>query len=496
MARGYEGIPAKYNAIVASAERIRSAKLAERKSDSYTARNEEVWAFYDSLGELSFGTTWFANTLSRLRLTAAELMPGGEEPRLITDGPTAQLVEDMAGGIGGQSRLLWAFGNFLPLTGEMYLVGQTDNEETQWRAYPPECIRSRGRKGNEVTEVQIDESKWEALPIDSLVTRIWREHPRRWWRAQAPARVAIPIMQELELINRHIVSTLQSRLAGAGILVIPTEVTFAPSPKHADAPDPFVAELIDVMVTPISDPGSASAVVPMVIRVPAQYADTVKHLNFETLLDRQTLKLRESAIQRLATTLDLPAEVLLGLGGTNHWTAWSITEEAFKTHVAPAIEMICNALTIGYLTPAMETMGLDPESFIIWYDSSELTVKPDHSENVVAAYDRYEVNGSALRRELGVNESDKPTDDELREQALKKMLNHPTVAELAARELGVISEETTIVQATPAPGTEEEEPGATPVGGAPQNPEAGPAPVQGVPTTPPRNNGAKVEKVR
>lgn len=474
----------KYNALVASAEMIRGAQLSERKSDAAVARNQEVWAYYDTLGELSFGVTWFANTLSRLRLTAAQKQPGGEEPKIITDGPAAELVSSIADGIGGQSRLLWAFGNFLPLTGDMYLVGQTNDEKTEWRAYPPDCIRAKGRKGGEITEVRTNESEWTPLPIESHITRIWREHPRFWWRAQSPARTALTIMSELELINRHIAATLQSRLAGAGILVVPTEITFAPSPTHADAPDPFVAELIDVMTTPISDPGSASAVVPMVVRIPGQFADAMKHIKFETLLDRQTLKMRDSAINRLATTLDLPAEILLGLGGTNHWTGWQITEEAFKTHIAPAIELICNALTIGFLTPALQALGLNPGDFLVWYDSSELTVKPDHSENVVAAYDRYEVSGTALRRELGVDESDKPTDDQLREQALKKLLTHPAIAELAARELGIISDDTVVIQAKPADGTEPV--GAPPVGGAPSNGQAPPEPTRGLPTTPQR----------
>lgn len=465
----------KYNALVASAERIRAETLDQHKADGWAAMNNEVWAFYDTLGELAFGVTWFANTLSRLRLTAAQKQPGGEEPRIVTDGPAAEVVAQIADGIGGQSRLLWGFGNFLPLTGDTYCIGQTDDDKTQWRAYPPDCIRSTGR--NQIIQVQTGDSDWTDVPDEAVVTRVWREHPRRWWRAQSPARTALPIMKELELINRHIASTLQSRLAGAGILVVPTEVTFQPSEEHSDAPDPFVAELIDIMVTPIKDPGSASAVVPMVVRIPAAFADAFKHISFETLLDRQTLKLRDSAISRLATTLDLPAEVLLGMGTVNHWSGWQISEDAFKTHVAPAIEMVCNALTIGYLTPALESLRVPNASdFVIWYDSSELTVRPDHSENVFAAYDRGEASGTALRREIGIDESDKPTDDQFKEQALKNMLKHPVAAELAARELGILSDTTTPIG----------EPNGN-VGGAPPNGLAPPAPTRGIPTTPPKN---------
>ena len=490
--------PAKFNAIIASAEMLRGRQIQDRQSTTAAGtRNEEAWKFYDTLGELSFGVTWFANTLSRIRLTAARKTPGGEEPAIVRDGLANDLVGEIADGIGGQSRLLWGFGNFLPMTGEGYLVGETDESATSWRVYPPEAIRIRGRKGQTRTEIQVDESAWRSLPNESIVTRVWREHPRKWWRAQSPAQVALPIMKELELINRHIVSVLQSRLAGAGILVVPTEITFAPSPEHADAPDPFVAELVDTMITPIGDPGSASAVVPLVVRMPAQYAEALRHITFGTELDRRILNLRDSAIRRLATTLDLPAEVLLGLGEVNHWTGWQITEEAFKTHVAPAVELVCDALTIGYLRPAIDASmsGEDSGEWVVWYDNSELTVRPDHSENVVSAYDRYEVSGQALRRELGLDESDVPTGEELRVQALKKMLNHPVAAELAARELGVISDETAAVRALDA--QLEEKADLAPTNGNGAMPDAGgrrpsaeaPGPtVPGLPTTPPRRN--------
>jgi hypothetical protein len=50
---------------------------------------------------------------------------------------------------------------------------------------------------------------------------------------------------------------------------------------------------------------------------------------------------------------------------------------------------------------------------------SELTLRPDRSDNALQLYDRLEINGDALRRETGFDEGDKPTADELKEQGLK-----------------------------------------------------------------------------
>jgi hypothetical protein len=56
----------------------------------------------------------------------------------------------------------------------------------------------------------------------------------------------------------------------------------------------------------------------------------------------------------------------------------------------------------------------------VWYDPSEIVVRPDKSEKVVVAYDRGEASGDALRRESGLDEADKPEDEDLREWALKQ----------------------------------------------------------------------------
>jgi hypothetical protein len=53
---------------------------------------------------------------------------------------------------------------------------------------------------------------------------------------------------------------------------------------------------------------------------------------------------------------------------------------------------------------------------------SELTLRPDRSDDAVQLYDRLEINGAALRRETGFGESDKPTAEELKEQGLKAII--------------------------------------------------------------------------
>src|SRR5690606_5662330 len=265
---------------------------------------------------------------------------------------------------------------------------------------------------------------WRPLAADSMPPiRVWRPNKRYHHLADSPARAARSTMRELELVNRHIAAQYLSRLASAGVWLVPDEVVFPVREEFADAADPFMAEWIEIAAEAIRTPGTAAATVPIPIKVPAEYVDKIKHLDFTLKIDEKIIDKRESAIKRLASQLNVPPEVLLGLGDLNHWTAWIADEPSFTVDVAPDAELICQAITTGYLQPRLKASGVkDWASWVVWYDMSELTLRPDRSDDAIALYDRLEINGAALRRETGFGESDKPGDDELKEQALKVII--------------------------------------------------------------------------
>jgi hypothetical protein len=161
----------------------------------------------------------------------------------------------------------------------------------------------------------------------------------------------------------------------------------------------------------------------MPIKVPAEYVDKIAHIDFTLKIDDKIIEKRDSAIKRLASQLNVPPEVLLGMSDLNHWNAWAVDETSLKVNVAPSAELIADALTTGYLQPRLKASGVeDWASWVVWYDMSELTLRPDRSDNALQLYDRMEIDGSALRRETGFDEADKPTDEELKEQALKVII--------------------------------------------------------------------------
>lgn len=383
---------------------------------------EEAWGYYDSLSEAGYAADWLASMLSRVRLRAAQMKPGRDEPSIVDTGPAAEILSELGGGVPGQAQIMASLAVQLSVPGEGFLIGERVGRRETWSVRSIDEIRvSKGVY--EVVDGRLPSVIWRPLSPDSLVTRVWKPHARYYHMADSAFRSARPAMRELELVNRYITGQYLSRLASAGVVVFPDEITFPVREEFEDSVDPFMSEWIEIAAQAIKEPGTASAVIPIPIRVPAEYVDKIQHLDFTLKIDEKIIDKRDAAIKRVATRVNVPAEVLLGMGDVNHWGAWQLEEGALKTNIAPVAELICQALTTGYLQPRLRASGVDDTSqWVVWYDMSELALRPDRSGNAFNAYDRLEISGSALRRETGFDEDDKPTDEDLREQALKVII--------------------------------------------------------------------------
>lgn len=411
------------NALTAAAAPVTSPRTELiRNTDGW---QEEAWGYHETLGEFRYAVDWESKRLSRVRLYAAKLEPGADEPVRADAGTAVDLMTSMAGGVAGQAAIMNGLGTQLSVPGEGYIIVENVNGVEQWSVRSNDEVRA-ARGGYEVADENAVNggTNWRPLAANSLnPLRVWRPNKRWHHIADSPARAARQTMRELELVNRHIVAQYLSRLASAGVVMFPDEVTFPVREEFADAPDPFMAEWIEIASEAIRTPGTAAGIVPLPLKLPGEWIDKVKHLDFTLKIDEKIIEKRDSAIKRLASQLNVPAEVLLGMSDLNHWNAWISDENSLKVDVAPDAELICQAFTTGYLQPRLKASGVeDWASWVVWYDMSELTLRPDRSGDAFQAYDRLEINGAALRRETGFDEADKPSNEELKEQALKVII--------------------------------------------------------------------------
>lgn len=478
-----------------------------------------AWDFYDNVGEFRFGAGWIGNGLSRVNLTAAAipeaqgddptpiatLEPDPEnpddsrEPLTRVQARAMELVDMIGGGPVGQGEMMQAFGIYATVSGEGYLVAEPDlvdpdaDEIISWSVLSDQEIRVKAGaapgpdmvgQADSLYEV-VDEvtGGWRPVHPNSLVIRVWRPHPAKRSQSDAPARAAFPVLRQIELLTGRTIADAESRLAGAGLLVLPDSVEFPPQPGISvnegddgeDDADQFVVDLHRAMTIPIANRESAAAVVPLVIKVPDDVVDKVKHLSFTTAFDSAILELLEGAIKRLALALDMPPEVLTGMAGVNHWTAWQVEETAITLHIAPLAEMIAQALTEGFLVPALMAEGFSADEIatvMVWYDTTELQTRPDKSANAKEAYDRMELSGAALRREMGLDDEDKPSEDEFRLRVLlQAAAGAPTLAPQMLAAAGILEPE--VADAAADAGTES-------ANGSPVQ-DAGDAPVENGP---------------
>jgi hypothetical protein len=430
----------------------------ETKIFTYASWQDEAWDFYRNLGEFGYAVTWMANSLAQVRLTVAEAMPGGDEPEPVTEGPAVDLLAEFGGDTTGQSALMAAYSTHLDVPGECWTVAEDVDGVRTWAVKSAKEVRPSKspmldpRTGRPVLgpngqrryglQVQYDDNKWRPVAADSLAFRTWVPDQEFSWRPYSAARAALATMRKIDLYDRHIIATLVSRLAMNGFLIIPTEVTFPVRPEFKDAPDPFIAELVEFASRNIKNPGSAGAALPFPLRVPYQFIDRIIHLAIANGVSKDLLEARASELKRLADQAHLPQEIMTGTGRSSHWNAAQIKEEAIKTFVNPRAEVIVAGITRGWLRPALtanrqELVGPNGYPLIVWYDASELATKPDRTPSAIQLYDRVELSGASLRREAGFAETDKPEGDELRDQLLKKLVagGDPNEAPAAYKEL-------------------------------------------------------------
>jgi hypothetical protein len=418
--------------------------------------HDEAWSFRDSVGELRFAELWLGNAFSRSRLIAARRPAPGEEPQPVENGPAHDLVARLAGGVGGQSALLRSYAPFLMIPGIGYQVGEPKGRVDKFIVVDAEDIRpGTSEEGGPGFELREDDgtNSWRKLPEGTVVTKVYRPHPRRRWEPDSPTRAALGILRELVLLTQHVEATAQSRLAGAGVQAFPAEMEFP------EGWNKFMEEWFGAITKPIKDRSLAAAKVPFPVRIPYQMIEAFKngYINYSNPFDEHALKLREEAITRLGNAMDFPRQILTG-EKQNHWGDWQVEESGLKMHVEPGLETICDGLTVGYLTPGLSTgRGLSqindralrdveegtPEGeWLIWYDTSDLRVRPDRSTAAENAYDNWEIDGRVYLKELGLSDAEAlDINDPVTVQRIWLKMLDSDMASVALVKLGLVDAE-------------------------------------------------------
>lgn len=397
----------------------------------------EAWRHYDICGEMRFVVNWVGQAISRCRLYAADVSDDGVVGDETPDARVKAIAETMFGTPAAKAQAQRLMGINMMTAGDVFIVAEgykntgEDGTPDQDKWYV--CSSSEVfRRGDDIMvrrSITHGGGNYKLDPQADLLIRCWNPHPRRHDAADSTVRAILPVLRELEQCTKRVFAELDSRLAGAGILLLPDNIDFprGPSDQPGSALPPGVegfAQLLErTMATSMQQRDSAAAVVPIILQVATEALDKIKHLTFDSSISDHISQMRKDAVSRMAMSLDIPPEVLIGTGGTNHWSSWQIEEQSIKIHIEPLLIQLADALNIGYFQPALKAAGIpNPEKHTLWFDISALTVRPNRADQALQFAEKEYISAEAARNNAAFTDDDAPDDKELQYNLVKALV--------------------------------------------------------------------------
>jgi hypothetical protein len=470
---GFGRYKQKTRSMTASAQVLTAPMLRQALNRAPWQRT--AWGFYETVGELHYAINYLAQAGSRARLYVGTPDPdGAADPTPTQDAQSEALLGELGDSEAGHAQLLSLMFIHLSVAGETFLIGYDDpaTSERVWTAAANEALEEGGGK----IRLRVGPAMYVPLPEDSTtIIRIHIQDARFPWMPDSNVRAVLTDLARLQALSSHILATCDSRLSGAGLLLIAESISTPPANPEDEEnnADPVVDGLISAMSTALNDQGTAASVVPFTLRAPDEVVkDGIKHLTFSTPFDKEVPTLVDMTLRKIAIGLNMPAETLLGTP-QNHWSAWQKSEEFVNLNVEPLLQIICQALTAKYMKPSAAVLSGSKSDTVIWYDTTELVARPNKGPESITLYGLGLVGAACTRRENGFSDDDAPTDEERLKTLLWELAHIPAAAAVVLPLLGM-------------PGAEKiQVPVVAPPGASPTDP-LGPAPVTPPPDAGPR----------
>ena len=376
--------------------------------------------------ELNYASRFYSKMLKRLKIYPA-IRETNERLTPITSGLPVELLDRIQDPGGGRSNLLGQYGRLMFITGEGYLFGRNlDTDDERWSfVWIDELefmenggIKHKGQSTSGATEYD---------PSQAVAYRLWSPSPEMSGEAESPMRGVLEIAEELVILGKAVRATAVSRVLN-GMLKVPSELSFGADEAGVDE-DPeangFLADLIDHIVGAIENAGSAEAAAPFIAEGADEYlAQLVWMKLHDPANDYMEQGLRKECVERCAKGLDFPAEYLLSLTDSNHWTARAITHEMWRSHGAPVAEQFCDDLSEEYLRRALRDANYpDWRKVVVAYDDAEVVIAPDRSDDADRALDRGTIGWEGHRAMKGIDQSLAPNELEQKVWLAVKMRN-------------------------------------------------------------------------
>ena len=418
--------------LVASADySIAPTRRLDITSPSTKAWQKCAWEVYDEVSEVSMAARLTANATSMavicpakvdawdvtlLNFSEQELASG---QRACVRGPDQQTefedisLDDLRAHQIGSDILQNLFGKAsqsytvrllvenLFVAGEAWLVQSIDRATNtllndSFEVFTCESIQDQGTHDNPRLGYVNEEGQFKEFLPDQTVLRFLYAHPRNPTQPHSSVRTVLEEAKLIAFLRQLIQSTAHSGVHN-GLLTIPNELSLD---KDRDK---FHNDIIKALSEPIGDPMSAANIAPSAIFGDSEYLDDVRHVQLTRSFDTTLPELIERVERRIFRGLDLPIEIINGIGSTNHWSSWAINSTYVRNHIQPVLNIILETLNRRVYAPKLEAAGLDPAKYCFSADLAAIAAEPNEAKNAQDAYSAGALKAERYLQALGFN---------------------------------------------------------------------------------------------
>lgn len=236
------------------------------------------------------------------------------------------------------------------------------------------------------------------------ITGLW-PHPADPRRPDAPLFGVLPVLSDMDWLNRLSRSQSASRVSSRGIMGVAEGLEFA---NGGDFWTQWEAAVRARMrnpedVSPVMLRGAADLI--------EQSGKGMKGLSWlipDFPYDQRIDERMDKLVQRLAYGLPVPPEILLGMQAQSRATAFQVEENSYRAHIEPPANLVA-AIPQQALSLVLEDVG----AVTVEPDPTELLARHHSTTDTKDAFDRGAVSFAFLREALNIPPDAEPSEEDI-----------------------------------------------------------------------------------
>jgi hypothetical protein len=351
-------------------------------------QQRESLFFASHVGELGYAEDYIARAVSGVEVYPATIPRPGQEPERIEDMNTMEwaALTDLANGFQGAltnsiKSMLYTSAWQLGVPGEFWphATWNAELNRNEYEALPVTMLEQGGSSGFRVR--RLPGLIPDAIPKSDRLWRVWNWNPSMQSMAWSPVMWALDILESIWRLTDAGIAASKSRLASAGLLLIPEGMSFSESVGPDGQETGFDEELLEVVSTNMKDMRSAMRWVPVMMQGDGQQLDQVRFISLYQPEMEHDFQRLEQDMKRLDHAINLPSGFLLGFGDMTHWNAFMV-DAAIWPHLKPVVEDVLSGWDIVW-RDLMVASGMPAEiaaQRCLWFDASKVIAKSDRTE--------------------------------------------------------------------------------------------------------------------